>query len=82
MCFSQNTHNGELFSSFDAHSTLQGHRASGDIGPAGDNWLSRNRFPRNETPRDPVRSGYKYPDAGNKYILETLYLRERVNDRR
>jgi len=38
-------------------------------------------FPQNETPKEPVRSRYEYPDASNKYILETLYLREKVNNR-
>jgi hypothetical protein len=49
--------------------------------PAWDDWLSRNRFSRSETPKEPVRRRYKYPDADNKYILETLYFREKVNNR-
>jgi hypothetical protein len=59
------------------NSTLQGHRASGTSPGKGQLAV---RFPRNETPKEPVRSGYKYPDARNKYILETLYFGETVNN--
>src|ERR1700719_5145058 len=81
MCFSQNTHNGKLFSSFDAYSTLQGHSASGTSSGMGQHGTScpETVFPRNETPKEPVRRAYKYPDADNKNILETLYFRESVN---
>jgi hypothetical protein len=79
MCFSQNTHNGEFFrlsTQIPRGRVIQraGHR------PAWDDRLSQNRFPRNETPKEPVRSRYKYPDASNKYILETLYFSETVNN--
>src|ERR1700745_480770 len=80
MYFSQNTHHGEFF--VFRRIVLRG-RVIERAGhrPAWDSSLSRNRFPRNETPKEPVRSGYKYPDVGDKYILETLYFRQTVNNR-
>ena len=41
----------------------------------------RKRFPRNETPKEPVSSRYRYPDASNKYIIGNLYIRQTVNNR-
>jgi hypothetical protein len=41
-------------------------------------WL-RNRFPQNETPKEPVGSVHRYPYTYAKYILETLYFGETIN---
>jgi hypothetical protein len=80
MCFSQNTHNGEFFR-LSTHilrcRIIQraGHR------PAWHDWLPPKPFSSERNSQEPVRSRYKYPDASNKYILETLYFRENVNNR-